>query len=277
MSSILEGVPSQPRKGLKESIKKHPIITALATTAALGTVALAADQTIPAVREGISAISNLFGQKAEVPTVLDKNNLKQIIGDSNIVDISPRDMRDLPQFDSEGKPLILVATPSRGNTATLTKSADYRSSSVGIPPTTDGMYNMLNVDGIQANEPIPIPHDGYLFVVKGVYKPGAIDLVQVFFQLPNGNLAYLNFTTEDTRVKLPPEIDNAPISKGGSEIFQNNNWKNGLPVRLGDSGLLPLEDGHVKYTIQEIDPFTLAHLPGEMEASTTNGKLPRKN
>lgn len=262
--------------------KRHPLATAGGAAAALAggfavSQAIQSNDNTPGIHESIPKGSSFDSSATSTnpDSIFSKGAENVVIGDNNIIDTTLQRIQSLPDFDADGSSLILLAAPSKGKTATYSRTADWSGLATNSPRPADNQYNTITI-GIEANQPIPMPHDGYLFVAMHPYKPDVIALVRIFYLFPNGNIANINFDTGYTSTQLPEEIKNAPTTKGGTEIYQNNNWKKGLPLKKGMPALINLADGmKARYTIGEFDPIVGYGIPTNIKTLTIDGRLPR--
>jgi len=269
--------PEQGKPPTKKSLIER-LVRNLAVRIAFAGLALAAGTGL-AIKTIVESNSQKTGVSENLkPPIFDTSAKDVIIGDDNIIDTTLQKVQSLPDFDKDGYPLILLATPSQGETAAYSRWAeDFRSFSSSSDPRTkipDDLYNMIDIE-VKANEPIPMPVTGYIFVLENKSRPGVIDGLQIYFQLSNNNIGFLLFYTGYTTTGLSEEVRDAPITKGGSHPLEDNNWKQGLLLEKGTDALIPFTNQHVKYLMQEINPATLEHIQSSIQASTMGGKLPR--
>ena len=252
--------------------KRHPLVTAGSATTAVvtGFAAVEAYQgNIPGIHRSI-----------DIPQHFDTNAVEGVIGDNNILrGVSLETIQKMPQFDEKGEPLLLIVTPQAGKVSKFTKELTEG----GILPDilanakARGSKNKMEVDNIGKDTDIPLPIDGYVFLMI-VERPGQSIFagVTVEFMTPNNTLDFVNIGTTDNRRQAL--VDAPRISPENSN---GRDYTKGLFLKRGTPIMRSLIDGNtVDYSRESGENGTLLtnrRIPGNIVPLTTLDTTTGKN
>lgn len=267
-----ELAPRGITKKLLDAAKNHPVVTVGATAAviAAGFAAVEAYQgNIPGIHRSVDQGSS-FDNKA----------IEGVIGDNNILrGVSKETIQNAPQFDEKGEPLLLIVTPKQGKVSRFEKKL----SAGGILPDiladakARNSKNKMEVDNIAKDTDIPLPIDGYVFLMI-VERPGQSIFVgvKVEFMTPNNTLDYVNIGTTDNRRQA---LVDAP--RLSPENHNGRDYTKGLFLKRGTPIMRSLIDGNtVDYFREGGENGTLAtnrRIPGNIVPLTTPDPTTREN
>jgi hypothetical protein len=211
--------------------------------------------------------------------VFDPYAERGVIKDSDILrGVSLETIQEAPMFDENRNPLFFMATPKQGEESRFEKNlvAPGVHSDILKDAKDKNVKDQWRQE-VSANRPIPMPLDGYVFLIEvdGGGKPAG---VKVLFMTLNNTLDLVNITTDDNRIVDFP-IDSQTVSK---ENGFGKDYKKGLFLTRGELLFRPSKDTTVEYMRQSGEGGTLAsrRIPGDIipltvtDPATGEKKLP---
>lgn len=196
-------------------------------------------------------------QKTEVSRSFDPTLDKGTIGPSNTIFVTQEELKNYPDFDEKGNPLIVVA---------VSKDREIVFKRDKINPNTNDVKNVLSLKGIPAGEDILAPHDGHMFsdidvVVDLVGKETtAVQGFKVVFLNPDGNWDFITVLTLDSNgMKVPaqalvsaPDWGEASVSKTSALTSLADLAAKGVVVQRGDPVLRTTQTTDARYIASAI-------------------------
>jgi len=169
-------------------------------------------------------ISNLLNKDKKELRITSFNTIKNA---GNLIDSSAA-------FNENGEPLLILPNPGDSGSITVTKKT-LADQGVYHPsdPTEESWWSF---DNIQANVPQPLPHAGYVFVVRDSVYPNpdgtpSIAGYDEYWENPDGSIGGLSFIPEDSRFTSLVDLPEAPRD--------NSQYKNGKYLNAGTYIFMP--------------------------------------
>jgi len=163
-----------------------------------------------------------------VSDLLNKNKKELRITSFNIIKNAGNLIDSSPAFDENGEPLLILPNPGDNGSITVTKKTLADSGVYDPPDPTEESW--WSFDNIPANVPQPLPHAGYVFVVRDPVYPNPDGTPSVagydeFWENPDGSIGGLSFIPEDSRFISLVDLPDAPKD--------NSQYKNGKYMDAG--------------------------------------------
>ena len=225
---------------------------------------------VPAIQRAVDSIYHdtlqKLGLEAVVPTTFDNKADKGVIGDNNILPLSPGEISSLPSFDEQGPVFLspIKNNPSPKEVSTYNKTMNDNiglRKEVSANARKEGIRDKIEFPSLPTDTVLVAPIDGYAFSMLEDDLPGTKDKpllrgITIEFLDPKTNILYFVNIAADysqgTSIENQRTMENliSEAPRKSAENYNGKDWKKGLNIQRGTPILKLTKETRISMLIQ---------------------------
>lgn len=226
---------------------------------------------VPTIQRAVDSVYHDTLQKlgleaVVVPTTFDNKADKGVIGDNNILPLSPGEISSLPSFDEQGPVFLspIKNNPSSKGVSTYDKTMNDNiglSKEVSANARKEGIRDKIEFPSFPTDTVLVAPIDGYAFSMLEDDLPGTKDDpllrgITIEFLDPKTNILYFVNIAADysqgTSIENQRTMENliSNVPRQSAENRNGKDWKKGLNIQRGTPILKLTKETRISMFIQ---------------------------